>query len=426
MPYILNQNIPYVSKLTYLPVILLFTPIWALYIALNSDQERWLYRIARFYIFLILIALIIILLGSFSFPSIFESRGVNIAQPLQTFWSALTDSWTKLKEKFATGGFFSWAQWQQKFNATFNPSAIYYQGQVEQNQQQPTGVFITQLTSLYPTTYVGTAPMIIGHIQAMTFLNRPVRLTPSCRLERPDHNFAGTPDPNPADPNAQPLDVNYKLDSDVACTFPVSPNMTAGSYTGVLGISFPYETWAYVTETFVSRQAIQNYDVQGKDINQALSIDKTTQSIFTNGPVMVGISTVNQPIAIDPTSTTGRYLQQRFGFTVANQWSQGTLQHVDSAIVMVPQPFILQNCSPTIWSDTEEGPGYVNYTFTRTPQIYLDPRLDYSTVTCQLALPSQNAAQQVLAFGTKTPVTFVVIAKYTYEIEKTVPITIHQ
>jgi hypothetical protein len=424
LPYLLR--VPYLNKMDYLTFLLVFVPVWFLYIALNEPDSLWLNRLGRWLLIAIVIALAVIVLGSVTFPDTFAARGVSLGQPLQRVWTDIGDSWARIKERVVSGGLFSWTQWKQKLNTTFNPYAQFYAGQVEENKQEPTGVYITKLDSLYPMTYVGTAPVIMGRVEAKTFLPHAVQLTPSCRLERPGHNFYGTPDPDPAK-GGNELELNYMLVRDVTCTFPIAENMTAGTYSGVLGISFPYETWAYVTETFVSRDLIESYLKQGRDINRELDIDKATAAIYTNGPVGVGVSTTDQPIDIDLNSRTGRYIQQRFGFTIENRWTQGKVEGGSAAAdVIIPQPFELRECSPTAPASTEQVNGTTVYHFNRGGGIQLDPRLDYSTVTCQLVLPSKEAAQQVLNFGEKTPVTFVVIAKYEYTIEKKVPVKISQ
>jgi hypothetical protein len=310
-------------------------------------------------------------------------------------------------------------RWRERINSTFNPEAIFYAGQVEENRQEPTGVYITELRSLYPVSYVGTPPVLLGRLEAKSFIPGGVRIYPSCRLERSGkrYDYEGTPKLDPPGP----LDVNLKLISDVTCTFDGATNLSPGTYYGVLGASFDYETWAYVTNTFVSRSLIEQYYRQGKDINYELDIPQATETIFTNGPVQIGVSASQQPIDINPEARDGRFIQQRFGFTVASRWSQGELKQVYRVNVLVPKPFEIRNCLPAYKERREEGTFY-NYTFEGWQN--KDERNDYRTVNCELALPGKEAARKVLAFGDKTPATFVVLARYQYEIEKKVPVKV--
>ncbi len=410
----------------YVPLIVTLLPVWALYIALEQDSALWLKRIAKLYIVILIFLLFIMLIARVQLPGV-SSPAVLIGQSAKRFWTGVTDAWANIWLKLKSANIFNVAMWKQKINETFNPEAQFYLGQVEQNQKQPQGVYITQLQSLYPVTYVGQQPAVIGRIEAKTFLpGGGVNVTPSCRLERAGKTgYVGTPD------RTGTILVNEYLPVDVTCTFPADPNMTIGTYYGVLGAAFNFETWAYVTDTFVARSAIVNEQQQGRDIHTDLGIDPTTTAIYTNGPVSIGILADQQPIAIDPDAPTGSFISQRFGFTVANVWDQGMIEGGSvEAEVLVPQPFQLKegSCLPTGWTGqpTTDANGMTHYLFTRDNSLQIDARNDYRTVTCQLILPDKQSAEQVLSFGEKTPVTFVVIARYKYDIEQKVPVRVEK
>jgi hypothetical protein len=423
LPFILS--IPYLGSVDNIKVLVMILPVWFIYIGLNQDESRFLRWLAWTPIIVMIVALMIIVLSKVNLPGI-EGPSRNLGQAFSTFWIELKDSWATIKERFTKSGVLSYSQWEHKINQTFNPDAIYYAGQVEQNKEEPTGVFITKLSSLNPTTYVGESPVIFGRIEAKTFVPGGVRIHTSCRLERAGkEGYVGV-----SSAENDTIDVNYKIIRDVTCQFPVLENVTPGTYYGVLGAVFDFETWAYVTNTFVSRNLIEQYYRQGKDINTALDIPTQTEAIYTNGPASLGVTADQQPIDIDLDARNNKFIQQRFGFTLANRWSQGVLEDVYRVNVLVPEPFKLENCLPAApaQANTVIGPdgsstSYTNYTFSKEA-IKFDQRNDFHTVTCELALPSKEAAQQIVAFGEKTPVTFIVLARYQYQLEKKTPVKV--
>ena len=407
---------PFLASFPVLLTIVTFTPIWFLYLGLTDEEGTLLHTLAKWWTYAIVIFLFIIALGMVTLPNSLNSlNSVQLGQSLRTTKTQFLDSWEIVKERM--GGIFNIREWRARINQTFNPYAAYYRGEVEKNTHEPNGVYITNLESLYPHTYLGTEPIIQGRIEAKTFLEQGVRITPSCRLERNGkEGWMGTPDVT------EPLDVNYKLVRDVLCTFPADANMKPGTYTATMGASFDFETWAYITNTFVSRALFQQYYAQDEDINKALDIDRNTQAVYTNGPVSVGVSASEQPIDINPEAK--RPIQQRFGFTIANRWAQGEIQEVYNVQVIIPYPFKLEQCYPAAPATTAEKQRTTIYTFEKG--VKADPRYDYRTITCQLTLPNKQAAQEVLAFGEKTPVEFVIIARYRYQIEKTTRVRIEE
>lgn len=417
LPYLLR--IPFLSSMKYVPAIIAITPIWFLFICSNEESSTLLYKIGKYWIYAIVVMLFIIAIGRFSMPDLFVSSGVNIGKDVKDFFADYKETWSDIKQRFVEGGLLCVNCWQEKIDKTFNPYMPYYTG-VEENQKEETGVFIRDLRSLFPVYYNDTnvAPQIVGRVEAKTFIPGGLLITPSCRLERGKMYFYGKSDP----PQNEPLELNYKLLRDVTCTYPWHKNMTRGSYKAVMGLSFKYETWSYITLTFVSRSLIEQYYYQKRDINADLDIPETAKAVYTNGPVELGLAGEQQPIDINTEAKRPEQLiQQRFGFTVANKWPQGRVKEVNGVTIMVPKPFILTDCTPVKYSFVDEAEEYRNYTFERIGQDgsnQIDPHYDYSTIYCQLDLPSAREAEQILAFGEKTPVTFVVIARYLYELEE--------
>ncbi len=413
----LLRLLPYFNKLDFLIFILTFLPVWFLYVSFHAEKNKWLQWTGKIIVFVLIIIAFILLLGSMSMPDIFTSgdTGAMMGVSLRHSFEDIGAAWSRIKERFVEGGVFCWSCWRQRLNSTFNPYAQFYTGEVEQNKEAPLGVYITKLEPLYPTVYLSTGvnPVTMGRIEAKTFVPGGVIVNPSCRLEKPGKPaILGRADPE------GPMQVNYNLVSDVICTYDLPDDALTGQYDATLGLSFDFQTWAYITNTFVAQSLIQNYLIQDRDVNRELAIDKTTSAVYTSGPVALGISADSQPIAINPDAKDENYIQQRFGFTLTNRWSQGEIQEVREAKVIVPAPFLLKDCLPTkpAVKQIPENKTTI-YTFSRDG-LQFDSQYDYRTVTCKLALDSKEAAEEVLAFGEKTPVTFVVLTTYTYQLEK--------
>jgi hypothetical protein len=417
LPYVLH--IPFIGELKYVPTLIALLPVWFLSISQSEEKDSLLHKLGTWWIYGLVIILFIIVIGRFSMPELFVSSGVNVGDDLRGFFDDFTEQYEDIKLRFVRDGFFCVNCWQEKIDRTLNPYLPYYAG-VQENQEEPTGVFVTAIRSLLPVYYVGSSvdPEVIASIEAKSFIPGGVRITPSCRLERGKHYFGGLSDPPPN----EPIILNRRLFRDVTCTYPWSENMTRGTYSAVVGLSFPYETWSYVTLTFVSQSLIEQYYQQGRDINRDLEIPSTAEAIYTNGPVELGLTSDRQPIDIDLDATSpSNLIQQRFGFTIANRWPQGEVKEVRGVTIMVPKPFVLNDCAPVGEPSITESESYRNYTFDKINEDgsdKLDPYYDYSTVYCQLDLPDVASAQQLLAYGEKTPVTFVVIARYVYTMEE--------
>ncbi len=394
----------------YLPVLLMVMPVWFLYIALHEKQDQSLHWTGKILIYIIIIALVIIGLGMFTLPDVFTStERVQIGQAWNRVWNDIKDGFQTIKERM--GAILDIDEWQVKFEKTFNPAMAYYTGEVEDNKEEPHGVYITRWESLYPTTYVGSDPKFLGRLEAKTFIPGGLSLTPGCRLTRAGKTGGWKGE---VDTGNEPIEVNKLITRDILCTFESNESMTQGSYTAAMGIEFPFETWAYITNTFVSRQLLEQYLLQDRDINRELDIPRTTEAVFTNGPVMVGVLAPEQPIDVDPEAR--QPVKQRFGFTLDDRWTQGHFEEFIETQVLVPEPFLLEECEPVQPGTPASADGIRTYSFVRSPEY--DPRLELRTITCQLVLPDKAAAERVIAFGDKTPVTFVVIAKYNYVIEK--------
>lgn len=404
----------FVENLPLVIVFIAFLPVWVHYILMHSGGA-WR-RLSEYVLIGLALMLTIMVLSRVTFPDLGSQVGTNLGDAFVRVGDQFSESWDRIVNVFTNTGATSIPALQERILNTFNPNAILYPG-VEEETEEPQGVFITGLRSLYDETPVGTEPIIFGRIEARTFIDEPpVYIRPRCTLLR------GSRDGYVGDPGvSEPFQVNQFLTRDVTCTFPADENMRRGTYRGILGAEFNFETWAYAFYTFVSTDTLLQYAREGKDIYSELAISPRTETIYTNGPVEIGMTALEQPVDIDPDATDGRFIKQRFGFTVNNKWSQGEVSDVTYVRVLVPEPFVLENCLP-IQPVSEGSENEMHWYEFDKNDVDLHYLHDFRTVTCDLNLPSRGDARRVLDFGEKTPATFVVQARYRYVLEQDVPV----
>ena len=410
MPFIQSSGLQ-----TYFITAITFTPFWVLYVAFTDGEKSA--KVAKIYLAGLLILALIIVFAQMSFPNFFnQAKGVNVGRPIKDFFSQVSFSFGTIKTKLT--GVFNLNVIKTRINNTLNPYAKYYSGQVEQNSREKLGVYIEDLKSLTPNNYVDEKPIIMAQLVGKSFLDKTILVTPSCRIESRDYSAPGTPDPRDS------IDLNYQLQRTVTCELPSQSK--EGYYDAVIGANFNFETWAYITYTFVDLKTIQNYYLQNKDVNTELGIDPYPTAIYTSGPVSIGVSSSKQPIDINTEKPANEAIKQQFGFTIDNAWQQGSIKRVEEVDVLIPEEFKLDDCKPLPWSTEEQLPeeGMYKYVFSsddffnKKTNNNFDYRQDLRTITCKLFLRDQESMDNVVTFGSKTPATFVVMAKYNYLVEQ--------
>lgn len=291
-----------------------------------------------------------------------------------------------------------------------NSSGInYYTGMIDNNEDAPVGLYLTNVRLADKYAYVGYPAIVWADIRGKSF-NEEIIVTPSCYI---DKKGDGVPQPSYFSILGEEHDT-------LSCTF---NDLEKGTYRAKVGAAFNFETWAYVTYTFVDIDTKRALEIQGKNVNHELDVDPLPRAVFTNGPVMLGMaSMVDQPIGIDTEHNTKEPV---LGVTLDNLWTEGEIERVDEFIIQVPEDLKLVKCDR--WHpDTERDPfktedGYSFYKFSR--EEIGDPRASFQSVTCRLSI---KEPKEFLAGAQKVQKTFVAQAKYLYKIEKSVSIYVRE
>lgn len=283
-----------------------------------------------------------------------------------------------------------------------NASGInYYTGMIDNNEQAPVGLYIDNVRPADKYFYAGYPVIIWADLRGKSFMEE-IQVSPICYI---DKGAAGERDP-------ESISILGEEHATLSCIF---YDLAKGSYLAKVGATFNFETWAYVTYTFVDIDTKRALEIQGKNVNQELDVSPLPNAVYTNGPAMLGMaSMVNQPIGIDTMYNTREPI---LGVTLDNLWSEGIIEHVEEFTIQVPDDFKLVKCDR--WRpETEKPPfkseeGYDFYRFSK--QELGDVRSTFQSITCRLQVKDPAA---LLAGAQKVQRTFVAQTKYLYKIEK--------
>jgi len=393
-----------ITLVDWISFIIVILPMWPIYLGLKLEIP-----FVRHYVNLWIIVLVFLFI--FSYAS--ELRAGNLAalggrpevMNINAVVQYLLDTLAKIFKNFGLG-------FKTAIPNLFNATGIsYYTGMVDQNEKTPVGLYISNIRVADKYSYEGYPVIIWADIRGKSFTEE-IRVNPACYIEKVGSGVA------------EPTSLSFlgEEHDTLSCTF---NDVKKGSYRAKVGASFNFETWAYVTYTFVDNEVRRAIEMQGKNINSELDIPPLPEAIYTNGPAMLGMgSMIDQPIGLDPLRNTRDPV---LGVTLDNRWTDGQISQVDEFILQVPEDFDLVNCDR--WGgDHQREPfkseeGYAFYKFSR--EELGDPRLEFKSVTCRIHLKDENA-QTFLAGSQKVQRTFVAQVKYIYQIEKTIGVYVRE
>lgn len=303
-------------------------------------------------------------------------------------------------------------------NTTFttiynNTMGEYYSGRVEQNTEQ-TGVFIESINTM-GTYYEGQPVELFAILKVRSFVDA-INLTPTCYaqdLRNESRKIKGKTEPT------EILNVYRDDYRGIKCTFPQEEAFTAGRYEVVFEVNFNFETWAYITLTFMDREFVQSLRFERVDLQSRYNIRPLVRTIFTNGPVMIGM---NDRMELPLTLTTNANNTLPIGMTIENRelGGRGEIVNVTAFELRLPNEFEIEphKCilppSTQYSNKTDEDSiihGYKVHHFdvTNIPGRYL-------TVACSVDI-FEEGAKSILNDPTgKRDVTIVGSAKYNYKL----------
>jgi len=308
----------------------------------------------------------------------------------------------------------------------------YYTGQVEQNTVN-TGVFITDF-HLTGTQYDSMPVVAYGYVRARSFVDN-VTIKTSCYAQSTTNKsviYQGVTDP--------PILENIYIEDQrgVICTFEKPGNdgigtgeglLPAGRYQIFLKLEFDLETWAYKPYFFIDRNYLVYLRTSGENPVIKLGIPQKTKTIYTSGPVMIGMDdALEMPFAIS--SESNNYLP--LGMTIDDKPSvngaKGEVVRVHNYTLRMPNYFTVNKCTapvePTIVND-ELVPGYKIYTFKNTNQ-NLNLSGSFMTLNCNVEISKEKVSQIIPGANTPAITSIVGTVHYDYKLTKQIPLTVQK
>jgi hypothetical protein len=380
---------------------LAFFPLWPIYIGVKA-RIPFVHTYVNIWIVVILIVFLLAIGFQINAGTLSKIGGRPEVLQLGTVFNYLV-------EKGAEGIANFWKSirlvpiTQQILNAS---GLGYYTGMIDNNEKEPVGLYLSNVRTADPYFFTDSPVTIWADIRGKSFVEE-IRVEPHCFIE---DKYSGTAEPSLFRIFGEEHDT-------LSCTFDSLPK---GSYLAKVTATFNFETWAYVTYTFVDQEVKRAIEIAGKNVNSELDVDSLPRAVYSNGPVMLGMaSMVDQPIGIDTKYNTREPV---LGVTLDNAWTDGRIERNYGFVIQVPNDFELVKCdrgTPTV--ETEKEPGYDFYTFTR--EQLNDSRINFQSVTCRLHI---KEPLKLLSGAQKVERTFVTKAKYDYTLEKSVRIYVRE
>ena len=211
-----------------------------------------------------------------------------------------------------------------------------YTGKVDEKAKQKIGVYLKRLESsenAEHTFATSERAIFFTNLKAET-LDAPLHINLNCVASDSSNTYAATkilPKNN--------LTVATYEEESIDCMF--DPNtLPKGDFQINLTATFPFKTLVYVKNYFIDKERLRSYREEKIDpFKQHGITDTNPVSIYTNGPLMMGMSlNREQPVTLDRSLEEQRYA---LGITIKNNWGTGTVTEVKDIVIIVPKGFDL-------------------------------------------------------------------------------------
>jgi len=291
----------------------------------------------------------------------------------------------------------------------------YYSGTVEDNVDEPLGVYIEDVAKAEKEFYVGDKIIVWATIKARTLDDEhPVDITLSCVADEIEE---GSGTYGEITPQSQ-FRIETLEQEDISCEF--SGGLEKGPHEIKLKAEFDFTTMAYLKTYFMDKERKSALIREGIDIFDEYGIeDRSPVAIYTNGPVKIGAETTeNLPLGVD--SGAGQTMP-RLGITLQNQW-EGKIKEIKSLHIEIPDSISIVDCDYEFsgpWRGTDEG--FVTYMLVEIENERLKDIESYRSINCRLRV---DDPYELLG---NTPLSikyYRINTDYIYELEKPIIITV--
>ncbi len=383
-------------------------PVWPIYMLQRLSQaSETAAKIFRIYKILLMISFIVLFFGLIFFPTlstmpIVGVGGLDVSGSAINMFDTFVEAFTNIGSGIG-----------RTINETLNPGA-YYTGRVEDNAEADIGVKFEDLRPIDRTITTDMPLSVYGTIYAKTFIDDEdsLKVVPSCVIDRRAITEEASVDP-------EILDIVLGTAGVYECKFGAIDE--TGTYRIKSFATFPFQTWAYITFSFVDDERARNLARQGLDVRDVLDIDPNPTAIFTAGPLKIGMGGTPQPIRINPAEENPIPAGTRIGLTLDPGWGSGQLNQVNKIELKVPEPFELYECDRCENNPNEcrqepdpFEPDYTNYVFENKNA---GPITTYTSITCKLGVREGADLYPLISEADKTERSIIAVAYYSYTIE---------
>ena len=423
-----------------------------------KGSEKVLAKIANFIhavaVILVILAFIVPLGNAIGETAAAQSAGISEYQyePL-SLWEMILAFWSVIADGTST----VWGGIRSEYNESFTQATQRsYVGQVERQQGRPLGVFIRDLRperSLYHfepgengSLGLGTDRQVLwfGNLEASTFADE-MNVSLGCVYEYPiqgsDERREVRGSARPDRPlsirftgaeftDVYPFDCSVDMQEMLAAAGPLA---TRGQFFTTANFSF--ETWGYSTVTFMDSEVINEYRREGTDPARELGIASTVQSVYTPGPLSLGmLDRQRLPFRVDLQRPDSNYLPA-FGVTLQNRWqAQGKVTSFKELVLQVPEVFELDTADCAGYDGAVEHrtrgarvgeydvpDGFRWYVFN---DINMSPDVSQKTIRCPLLVRGDEWGRLLGADLSPQQFTLVARASYDFETRTRVPVSL--
>ena len=301
-------------------MILAFNPVWVIYLLFFHNEK--FPRLSLAYITFWLILLSLSLMPQMQSYAAEQGYGIPTYSPAvaisyfgsavykayYSFWAALEG----VQEAFTR---------EMKRTAKM-VSGDYYTGEVDEGAKKKLGVFLEPLKSSQPTFYEGEPVTIYTTLKAET-IAEPIDIKIKCTA---DKNNIGTVIPK----------GNFSVDTyeeqSIDCVF---EDLKKKNYNFKITADFSFVTRAYQLAYTMDQTRLRESRRRNEDPLKGFP-DRNPKTIYTSGPIMIGMNLGTQPIGVPEPSEDAETTGPTLGVTVDNVWT-GKMTKIKHLIIMTPK-----------------------------------------------------------------------------------------
>lgn len=417
IPFLNRVQGLYMFLTTFSGIILIWFPPIPLFILFTENLGEWGHRtIVALIIFWIVCAFAGVgpLQNSKYFKDSFLSRipTVGIYKGMTELPSKFRDGLGNIRQSFDKFEPSKW--WDKQVRIA---TGDYYTGTVDENQDEPIGVFFEDIMASDKEYNIDDRVQIWSTLSAKTLDDTPLDIQTACRSK----THIGKIEP-------ESLNIDSMEKDDILCSFPPGSFNASDENKIEVFAKFEFPTLGYLKTYFIDKERQRALQTQGIDPMDEYKItDKNPISVFTNGPIAIGMDTTTPLIGLYRSGDNNDF---KLGMTLKNNW-QGSIINITSFEIQVPDTMVvvLDSCDKAVIqgeSDVElisreYNEGYVTYHVEPEALKQIEAFDDFETINCRIRVDDIEGTLGSTPIATKY---FRIRVSYMYQLEDSIYIKV--